>query len=162
MQTLHALGALVIVMLLALSVQRSLIRGDGRMMLNESESIALAAATDVLDHAGTLRFDARPNTVVAAQLTPAGGFGMPNATLRTAVDIDDLHALLDTVRVTAPGGEMRLARTVTVRYMERAGAAYVPASSQTFVKEVTVEVRGPVGAMARLTRLYGHRPGIRA
>jgi hypothetical protein len=46
--------------------------------------------------------------------------------------------------------------------MERAGAAHVPASSQTFVKEVTVEVRGPVGAMARLTRLYGHRPGIRA
>ena len=162
MQTLHALGALVIVMLLGLSIQRSLVRGDGRMMRNETETVALGVATDLLDRAGTLEFDRRPNTIVAGQLTPAAAFGMASASAFAATDVDDLDGFRDTVRVDAPGGTIALERSVTVRYVERVPGGYAPASAQTFLKEVAVLVRGPVGARARLVRLYGHRPGIHA
>ncbi len=162
MQTLQALGALVIVMVLGLNIQRGLVRSDGRMMRNETESSALAAATDILDRAGTLRFDARPNTGQVALLTPAANFGMASDSPLDATDVDDLHGLRDSVRINAPGGTLTLARTVTVRYLERAPSGYVPSATPTFIMEMTVIVEGPVNAQARLTRLFGHRPGIRA
>jgi Flp pilus assembly protein TadG len=162
MQTLHALGALVIVMLLGLSIQRSLVRSDGRMMRNETEASALAAATDVLDRAGTLRFDARANTIQASNLTPAAGFGMASSTLVGATDVDDFHGFQDTVQIDAPGGTLALQRSVTVRYVERVPGGYVASSTPTFIKEVRVVVAGPVQARATLTRLFGHRPGLRS
>jgi Flp pilus assembly protein TadG len=162
MQTLQALGALVIVALLGLSIQRSLVSGDGRMMRNETEASALAAATDLLDRAGTLRFDARPNTIQTAMLTPAANFGMVSDSPLDATDVDDLHGLRDTVRIAAPGGTLTLERTVTVRYVDRVPGGYAPSATPTFVKEVSVVVQGPVRGRATLTRLFGHRPGIQS
>ena len=160
MQTLQAIGALLLVMLLGLNIQRGLVRSDGRMMRNETEASALAAATDLLDRAGTLRFDARSNTTQASQLTPAANFGMVSGSALAALDVDDLHGLRDTVRIAAPGGTLALERTVTVRYVERAAGGYATSATPTFIKEVSVIVEGPVRGRARLTRLFGHRPGL--
>jgi hypothetical protein len=160
MQTLHALGALVIVMLLGVSIQRSLVRSDGHMVRNETEASALAAATDILDRAGTLRFDARHNTVQTTNLTPAANFGMASSVVLDATDVDDLHNLRDVVSITAPGGTLELQRSVSVRYVQRVSGSYVASGTPTFIKEVTVLVEGPNRAHARLTRLFGHRPGL--
>src|SRR3712207_5528428 len=147
MQTPLALCALLVVMLLALSTQRSVAQGGERMIRNEAEALALAAAANLLDRAATRRFDANPNAATASALTPAAGFGTVQRPVAAATYVDDLHNASDVVQVATPTGAIAISRAATARYVEWDGAQYVPAAGQTHVKEVAVVATGPGGAV---------------
>lgn len=156
MQSLLALAALVVVMVVSLTVQRARAGLEDRQVDNEIDTVALGIATEQLNRAALLPFDEVPRVLNVADLTPPAAFGGATS-WEGAADLDDLDGLTRTVPIGPDGRALEYVVRTEVRYVLPAAGDFVSASVQTAHKELTVTVEGPKGQRAVFFRLFGCR-----
>ena len=156
METRFLLAALVSLFLLgsALSQQRTDVIDD--QVDAEIGLRATGLATALFDELAQLPFDSAGSVSAASELTPASGFGQQGA-WNTATDLDDVHGVTATRSVADSGDELFFDATATVRYLARSGGTFVPSTSQTYHKEVLLQVVGPSGVTFTARRVFSYR-----
>lgn len=137
-QTLLAVGALAVTMLLALATQEGVVHMERTTLNSEIETLAGQVAVNVLAHVGAQPFDsttADGTASTVADLTPAAAFptGLAYA---DADDVDDFHQMAPHTYVTADS----VAFTVgaAVQYVDE---SFDPSATPTAQKEVTITVQ---------------------
>lgn len=154
MQTLLAIGALVIAVTLGMSAAQQHVASQARQVTNEAESVALGVGTDYLNRAMRLRFDRTSRVVRTGELTPAAEFGGA-ASWAEAADLDDVHGVTEQVQVDAEQGSASFTVSAQVRYLTRTAAGFEPSASPTPYKEIELTVVGPGRAPLVMRRVYG-------
>lgn len=135
-QTLLAVGALAVTMLLALSSQESVVHMERTTVENEIETLAGQAAMNMLAHIGAQPFDAAAGTATGVgDLTPAADFPTGLA-FDAAADVDDFNQMATHTYVTADGVSFTV--DAQVRYVDE---TFAPSATPTAQKEVRVVVQ---------------------
>ena len=151
-QTIMGLLALMIAMLLSLNVQRASLRAKRHVIDTEMETIAVGAALEMLDYAGSKPFDAATaaGTVENAdELTP-----LPFSTGGTYDEADDLDDFHQIQPHTLSVFDFDFEIACTVAYVDAADPEVV-ATSQTFAKKISVTVsHALLQRPVQITRVY--------
>jgi len=140
-QSMLALGAMVILTLTSLRFNGSLLESTTAEMENKVYLTAFSLADDLIEEIKNKAFDeATKNFPVAAlsSLTPPAGFGVPTKT-SPRDDIDDYNNYSNTI--SAPHAEDYLV-TCAVQYVRNDNQNTV-STVQTYYKRVTVSVNSP-------------------
>jgi len=146
MQVFYSLIAILLVALLSMTVQRTAHRLNSQIYINEVVTQASGVGTATLEAIALRPFDSKTDTMKvatipavtsAAQLTPEAEFG-GCIIFNTCEDIDDFSGM--TITREYDGFEFTV--VITVRYVDALNPD-VYTSSQTYAKEVLVEITNP-------------------
>lgn len=146
MQVFYALIAVLLLGLLSLTVQRTTHRIDARMQVNEVVTQASGIATSIVEAIGSKPFDAKtdtlkvttfPTVLSSNELTSKGSFGGCDSFF-LCEDIDDFDGLV----ITRELNGFEFTASITVNYVVATNPS-IPSGSNTFAKEVLVEISNP-------------------
>jgi len=155
MNTLHVLGAVLILSITALNAQRHQIDIRQSQTRSEIEMRATGLGSEILERLASLPFDSNAGAVELWDLTLASNFGGA-LSLDDALDLDDVHGLSFTASTASGGSDLEFEVRVSVRYVEPLTGGFVPTAVRSRYKEVTLGLEGPVGAALTLQRVYAH------
>ncbi|NNE35040.1 MAG: hypothetical protein HKN13_07390 [Rhodothermales bacterium] len=159
-QTLGAFLSMLVVMMFAMNFQQSALRTQRQVLSSEVDVMANAVASEAMQYLAAKPFDAAisngtvtPSNTDLSALTIKSSFGGGIA-YADAADIDDFHALTDTVVFeTGVGTDITFEISFDVKYVNDMG---VESTTPTWTKEVIVQVAGPAVMISpvRLTRHF--------
>lgn len=153
MNVLHVIGAIVLLSITMLNTQRHQMELRQQQIRSEVEMRATGVATRLLDHLSTLPFDPNADTHDPSMLTPASGFGGAQS-FEAARYVHDVHGLSFVTSAASNGGPLDFEVSVGVQYVRRENGTFQPSPTQTFYKEVTLEVTSQAGAQFTVRRVY--------
>ncbi len=140
-QMMLALGAIVMLSTLALTLNSIVLDGNKTMMESELYISGTSVGQSFLEHAAVLAFDASVGTHDASTFpdtfTSPGGLG-PKAgeTYPNFNDVDDFNGYSTTVHTTRADFDV----SITVQYCDESGNV---SASRTFFKKMEVTVSSP-------------------
>lgn len=153
MNTLHVLGAILLLSITALNTQRHQMELRQQQIRSEIEMRATGVAGRLLDQLTTLDYDVNEDAGDPMLLTPASDFGGAPS-FGEAVYVHDVHGLSFTATTSADGMPLEYEVNVTVQYLQPSNGDFVPSGSPTFFKEVTLQLTSQAGATLSVARVY--------
>lgn len=152
-QTLLSLFALVLASTLSFGAQQRAASGSRDLIRSEVELLIAGVAESTFDQLAELPFDANGAATEASQLAAPGAFG--GRAWSVAADLDDVHTASTTVVRTVGSGTVTVGVTARVEYVVKQGTGFAatPTTRQLY-KRVTLDLSGPAGASASLSRVY--------
>jgi hypothetical protein len=153
MNTLHVIGAILILSMTALNMQRHQLETRQSQIRSEVEMRATGQATQLLDRLSTLEFDANMHLGEAEYLTPAADFGGA-ASFASATTVDQVHGLSFSSTSESTGSPLDFDVAVSVRYVRPSEGGFVPSDTPTYFKEVTLELSSVLNTTVTVNRIY--------
>lgn len=152
-QTLLALLGLTLAASFALTQRELTTSAQLGMMRNEIGVVATGVAGQAFDQIGALPFDGNTGATTPAAFTPPSAFGSAGS-WDAGADVDDVHGKTRIYEVATVDGTLEIEVTAEVTYVEKVGSAFEPVSAPSYLKQVTLTLRGPLGFEGQLARVF--------
>lgn len=154
-QTLLALLALILAITFSINQQEVTTSAQRRLLENEIGVMATGIANQVFDQIGARPFDAAGTVDSPTQFRPPQEFGAA-ASWDEAATIDDFHDKSTEVAIANALGEIVYSASARVEYVEQVSGQFVATTTPQYLKQVTIEIEGPLGFRAELARVYSY------
>jgi hypothetical protein len=153
MNSLHVIGAVLLLSLTAFNTQRHQMDLHRQQMRAEVEMQATIAGTRLLDQLATLPFDVNVGSDDVSLFALESSFGGAQ-TLADASVLHDVHGMSTVLSGSSGLAPMAFRADASVAYVQPSDDGFVAALTPTRFMEVTLDIQGELNSSLSLKRVY--------